>query len=371
MVAQQQQERIHVALGPRAYDIIIENGALAKVGALVRGLKPKVRVFVVTDAHVQALHGEALMQSLEREKIPAHGFSMAPGEGSKDFSTLEKLVNNFIAAGIERNDIVVAFGGGVVGDLASFAASIVLRGVDFVQIPTSLLAQVDSSVGGKTGINLSAGKNLVGTFHQPKLVIIDPDVLDTLPARELRAGYAEIAKIALIKDAAFFAWLEKNSEAIFKNTPQRNQAIAASCRLKAQIVTNDEREANERMLLNFGHTFGHALETLNGYSDKLLHGEAVAIGACMAFRFSAELGLCKNEDVARVEQHFKTAGLSVSARGLPGITVEKLLNTMLKDKKVTGGQITLILSKGIGEAFVSHNVERAQLAAFLQTKDVF
>jgi 3-dehydroquinate synthase len=279
---------------------------------------------------------------------------------------LEKLCSDLVAAGIERNDTVLAFGGGVAGDLAGFVASIVLRGIDFIQLPTSLLAQVDSSVGGKTGINLAHGKNLVGAFHQPRLVLIDPSLLNTLDARLMRAGYAEIAKAALINDADFFTWLERNLAAVLTDTPERAQAIYKACRMKAEIVVRDEIERNERMLLNFGHTFGHALEALTGYSDVLLHGEAVGIGMAMSLRFSVQRGLCAADEAARAISHFERAGLAVSAKGLPGVNAENLLGSMLKDKKVTGGQITLILTRGIGKAFIARDAETKELAAFLQ-----
>jgi 3-dehydroquinate synthase len=314
---------------------------------------------------VNAFYGKALLQGLDAVQVGAK-FPVRPGEGSKDFKTLEVLVGQLVEAGIERGDMVIALGGGVIGDLAGFTAAITLRGVDFIQIPTTLLAQVDSSVGGKTGINLGSGKNLVGAFHQPRLVIIDPDLLVTLDKRELRAGYAEVAKIALIKDEKFFAWLEKNIDSVFDDPAQRLQMIATACRMKADIVTRDEYENSERMLLNLGHTFGHALEVLTGYGDTLLHGEAVSIGIAMAFRFSAELGLCAPQEAERAERHLSGAGLPVLATGLPGVSAKSLLNAMLKDKKMTDGHINLILSRGIGKAFVSHDFTSEKLAAFLQ-----
>jgi 3-dehydroquinate synthase len=357
---------VTVNLGARSYDIIIEDGALARTGALIRQVKPKGTAFIVADANVQGLHGKALLQSLEQAGIAAKLFSVAPGEGSKDFKTLEKLIGDLVGAGIERGDVIIAFGGGMVGDLAGFAASLTLRGVDFIQVPTTLLSQVDSSVGGKTGINLALGKNLVGSFYQPRLVVIDPGLLDTLDSRQLRAGYAEIVKIALVKETDFFDWLEKNSTAVFKDTPQRTQAIAAACRLKADIVARDERDLDERLLLNLGHTFAHALEALTNYSNALLHGEAVGIGVAMAFRFSVQLGLCEPADMQRAVRHLEKAGLPVAARNLPGVTAESLLNTMSKDKKVTDGRINLILANGIGKAFISRDVDLKKLAAFLR-----
>jgi 3-dehydroquinate synthase len=364
--AQASGNKVTVTLGARSYDIVIESGALARAGELIRKIKPTGKAFVVTDANVDALYGKALLQSLERAQIQAKVFSVAPGEGSKNFATLEKLADDLVGSGIERGDLVIAFGGGVVGDLAGFASAVILRGIEFVQIPTTLMAQADSSVGGKTGINLPSGKNLVGSFHQPRLVIADPALLDTLELRQARAGYAEIVKMALIKDADLFAWLDANISSVFKNTPQRTQAIIKACRMKADIVARDEYESSGRMLLNLGHSFGHALEALTNYGDALLHGEAVSIGIVLAFRFSVALCLCSPEDAKQAEDHLVKAGLPASAKTLKGITAEKLLTSMLKDKKVTGGKIALILAHGIGKAFVSRDIEAEKLAGFLQ-----
>jgi 3-dehydroquinate synthase len=268
-------------------------------------------------------------------------------------------VDAVLAAKIERGDFVIALGGGVVGDLAGFAAAVTRRGVDFVQIPTTLLAQVDSSVGGKTGINSRFGKNLVGAFHQPALVLADIGLLDTLPPREFRAGYAEVAKYGLINDALFFAWLEKNRDDIFAGGAARTEAIAVSCRHKAAIVGRDERESGERALLNLGHTFGHALETATGFSDRLKHGEAIAIGMVLAFRLSAKLGFCDAADETRVAAHFATAGLPTKLSDIPGELppAGELLALMAQDKKVRRGALTFILVRGIGKAFVQAGVD--------------
>jgi 3-dehydroquinate synthase len=362
----QNGEKISVELGERRYDIVLAQGALLRAGELIGGVNPKSRVFVVTDTNVQALHLKTLLQSLEKEKISAKVFAIAPGEASKSFSTLETLVSDLIASGIERNDALVAFGGGVVGDLAGFAAAITLRGINLIQIPTTLLAQVDSSIGGKTAIDLPQGKNLVGAFYQPRLVIIDPELLVTLDEREKCAGYAEIVKMALISDADFFAWLEENITAVLNVAPQCLHAIGAACRMKAQIVARDERESSERMLLNLGHSFGHALEALTGYSNELLHGEAVAIGIAMAFRFSAFCKLCAPENSLRVQQHLESAKLPVSAKKLKTVTAQILLSAMQKDKKMKGGAMQLILAHGIGKAFVASDIDRSNLMNFLQ-----
>ncbi|MES2906251.1 MAG: 3-dehydroquinate synthase [Pseudomonadota bacterium] len=365
---QQTGYELEVELGTRSYPLLIAPGVLAKSGILLREMKPKAQAFVVTDRTVEKLHAEKLLRFLTDQGINVVIAVIDPGEHSKNFLTLQDLVNQIIDAGIERGDVVIAFGGGVVGDLAGFAAAVTLRGIDFVQIPTTLLAQVDSSVGGKTGINTKHGKNLVGAFHQPRLVLVDTDLLDTLDARQMRAGYAEIVKMALINDPAFFNWLESVGAKVFENTPERAQAIYNACRRKAEIVARDEREAGERMLLNLGHTFAHALEAMTGYSDALLHGEAVAIGTAMAFRFSTSLGLCKKEDTQRVEAHLKAHGLIISPKGLKNVEAGAFLKAMKKDKKTAQGQFTLILARGIGEAFVSRDVKEAQLAAFLQNE---
>ena len=292
------------------------------------------------------------------------------GEGSKSYATFEAVCEAIIAARIERSDLVVAFGGGVIGDLAGFAAASVRRGLDFVQVPTTLLAQVDSSVGGKTGINSRHGKNLVGAFHQPVMVIADTALLDTLPKREFRAGYAEVAKYGLLGDAAFFAWLEKNWQDIFSGGPAREHAIAVCCRAKAAIVARDERETGERALLNLGHTFGHALEAGCGFSGRLLHGEAVALGMALAFEFSARKGLIAAAEAERARAHLAAVGLPTYLKDISGGSpgVDEMMNLIAQDKKVKRGKLTFILVRGIGQAFIADDVDAAEVRAFLAEK---
>jgi 3-dehydroquinate synthase len=344
--------RVEVALGARSYDVTIGKDLLGKAAELL----PGGRLLVVSDATVWDALGSRLA-------LPGEPVLVPPGEASKSWAGLEALCEALIARGIERGDRVAAFGGGMVGDLAGFAAAIVKRGVGFVQIPTSLLAQVDSSVGGKTGINAGEAKNLVGAFHQPEAVLIDVAALDTLPARELRAGYAEVVKYGLIGDPAFFAWCEAEGGALLAgDRTARLHAIETSVRAKAAIVAADEREtAGRRALLNLGHTFGHAIEAESGWS--LLHGEAVAIGMALAFRFSAERGLCTQAEAKRVERHLADAGLPVR---LPPSDPAALLARMRRDKKAEGRSLTLILARGIGAAFVARGVEEAEVAAFLE-----
>jgi 3-dehydroquinate synthase len=358
---------VPVALGNRAYDIVIGRGVLASLGGAITTLRPGARAVIVTDETVAARHLAATEASLARAGIGAAHIVVAPGEGSKTVATFERVCEEMIAARIERGDLAVALGGGVIGDLAGFAAACVRRGIDFVQVPTTLLAQVDSSVGGKTGINSRHGKNLIGAFHQPVLVIADTALLDTLPAREFRAGYAEVAKYGLLGDAAFFAWLEKNWQDVFAGGPAREHAIAVCCRAKAGIVARDERETGERALLNLGHTFGHALEAGCGFSQRLLHGEAVALGTAMAFDFSARKGLCSAADAARAKAHLAAAGLPTHVKqvegGVPG--VDALMALIAQDKKVKRGALTFILVRGIGSAFIENKVDPAEVRAFL------
>jgi len=361
---------VDVALGDRAYDIVIGRDVLATLGRRVAALRPGVRTAIVTDRTVAGHWLKKTEASLTEAGIATSHVIVEEGEGSKSYAVLEKVSEALIAARIERNDLVVALGGGVVGDLAGFAAAILRRGVDFVQVPTSLLAQVDSSVGGKTGINSPQGKNLIGSFHQPVLVVADTAVLDTLSPRQFRAGYAEVAKYGLLGDEAFFAWLEKNHADIFLGGAAREHAIATSCRAKAAIVARDERETGDRALLNLGHTFGHALEAACGFSDRLLHGEAVAAGMALAFEFSARLGLLPSAEAARAIRHLAEVGLPTRpkdiAGGLPG--ADALMALMAQDKKVKRGMLTFILVRGIGAAFVEHGVDAAQVRAFLSEK---
>ena len=359
-------ERLTVALGARSYDILIADGLIDSAGEWLAPLARAERLIVVSDETVWAAQGERLQRGLA--PLQAVPVLAAPGEGSKSWETLARVIDRLLDLGIERRDHIVAFGGGVIGDLAGFAASIVNRGCGFVQIPTTLLAQVDSSVGGKTGINVAAGKNLVGAFHQPSLVLIDPTCLETLDPRQVRAGYAEIAKYALIEDADFFAWLEQNGPALLAgDSDARRRAIALSVAGKARIVAEDERETSgRRALLNLGHTFGHALEAETGYSDALYHGEAVAAGIVLAFDFSVAQGLCPAADADRVRAHLAAAGLPVSLSEI-GIRASgaRLVEHMKLDKKKDGGRLSFILARGIGAAFVDKSVELSEVEAFL------
>ncbi len=360
-----------VELGARSYEILIGRRLIAEAGWLIAERFAGARAVVVTDANVARLHGGALTASLrEAALLLADPIVVAPGEGSKSFATLETVCRGLLQTGLERRDLVVALGGGVIGDLAAFAASIVRRGVRMVQIPTSLLAQVDSSVGGKTGINTPEGKNLIGTFHQPSLVLADLGALETLPARQLRAGYAEVAKYGLLGDATFFATLEKDASGILDGSDlaARTASIETCCRMKAGIVARDETETGERALLNLGHTFGHALEAACGFSDKLLHGEAVTIGMVLAFRFSEARGLCAPQTAGRVELHLRNAGLPTRIADVASLgktSTDDLVKLMHQDKKVSSGKPTLILARGIGEAFISREQTWDDIAAFL------
>ncbi len=362
---------VRVALGLRSYDIVIGRGLLASLGERVAALKPGAKAAIVTDANVERLMLETTQGALATAGIAATTVSVPAGEASKSIAMFERVCDALIAARVERGDAVVALGGGVVGDLAGFCAAAVRRGLDYVQVPTTLLAQVDSSVGGKTAINSRHGKNLIGAFHQPILVVADTALLDTLPAREFRAGYAEVAKYGLIGDAGFFAWLEANVDDVFAGRAgAREHAIAVSCRMKAEIVARDERETGDRALLNLGHTFGHAFEAAAGFSDRLLHGEAVALGMALAFDFSARLGLVPQADAERVKHHLGKVGLptqvSQVAGGVPG--VDGLMELMAQDKKVRRGRLTFILLRGIGQAYVAPEIDPAEVRAFLADK---
>jgi len=359
---------VTVPLGGRAYDVLIGPGLVAQAGSLIAARIGTVKCAVVTDENVARCHVAALESALGKAGLHAGSIILKPGEATKCFAELEALCERLLELELERGDLVVAFGGGVIGDLAGFAAAILRRGVRFVQIPTSLLAQVDSSVGGKTGIDTPQGKNLIGAFHQPSLVIADTDVLGTLPEREMRAGYAEVAKYGLLGDAKFFAWLEENWKQVFAFEPaELTQAIETSVKAKAGIVGRDETEQGERALLNLGHTFGHALEAWCGYSDRLLHGEAIAIGMCLAFRFSEALGHCGRSEGDRVAAHFSDVGLPTRIGDIPGPKpdVEGLLRLMGQDKKVRQGKLTFILARGIGKAFIAHDVPPEQVGDFL------
>jgi 3-dehydroquinate synthase len=358
---------VPVALGERAYNILVGRGLLDGAGEAVAALGCRAAA-IVSDATVAGLYADRLAASLEARRMRAAIVTVSPGESSKSYAGLAQVCDAILAARIERGDIVVALGGGVVGDLAGFTAAVVRRGVRLVQIPTTLLAQVDSSVGGKTGINSALGKNLVGAFHQPSLVLADTALLDTLPPREMRAGYAEVAKYGLIDHEDFFAWCEASWRGIFAGGPEREHAVAASCRAKAAMVVRDEREEGERALLNLGHTFAHALERITGYdASRLVHGEAVAIGLCLAFRFSARLGLCPGQDAGRVAGHLATVGLPTRLSEVPGGcgTVDDLIEAMRQDKKVKAGDLIFILARGIGQSFIAPGVAAEDVRAFL------
>jgi 3-dehydroquinate synthase len=360
-------ETIKVALGERSYDILIDHGLLDRAAEHLGPLARDGRLLVVSDEMVWNALGARLQAGLRNIRVVP--LLVPPGEASKGWAGVQTIVDALLAHGVERKDHIVAFGGGVVGDLAGFSSAIVNRGSNFVQIPTSLLAQVDSSVGGKTGINVAAGKNLVGAFHQPSLVLIDPSLLDTLDARQVRAGYAEIVKFALIEDAGFFDWLEIHGEKVLSGDPAaRTRAIATAVAGKARIVEEDERETSgRRALLNLGHTFGHALEAETGYSDRLLHGEAVALGCVLAFVFSVERGLCGTADAVRVRSHFQSVELptALTELGLKG-RGERLAAHMEHDKKRAGGRTAFILARSIGDAFVDKSVDLADVAGFLE-----
>jgi len=363
------RETVSVALPGREYDVIIGPGLLADAGALIAPLLRRKRVAVITESRVAALHLQTLRDGLAAEGIAMSALELAPGEGTKDWANLQRSVDWLLDEQVERGDIVVAFGGGVIGDLVGFAAAVLRRGVRFVQIPTSLLAQVDSSVGGKTGINASQGKNLIGAFHQPSLVLADTEVLGTMPRRDFLAGYGEVVKYGLLGDADFFDWLEAQGPALAAGDMEaRIEAVRRSVQMKADIVERDETEQGDRALLNLGHTFGHALEAATGYSDRLLHGEGVAIGCALAFELSARLGLCPQEDPSRLRAHLAQMGMKTDLRDIPGDLpeAEELLRLMSQDKKVVDGRLRFVLARGIGQAFAGVEVENAEVISLLR-----
>ncbi|MCQ4634869.1 3-dehydroquinate synthase [Shinella sp. CPCC 100929] len=362
---------VRVELGDRAYDILIGPGLIAAAGREIATRLKGRKIAVITDAHVAPLYLDGFMAALNAEGIDAVSLVLPAGEKTKSFEHLISVCDSVLAARIERNDAVVALGGGVIGDLTGFAAGIARRGSRFIQVPTSLLAQVDSSVGGKTGINSPHGKNLIGVFHQPDLVLADTDVLDTLSQREFRAGYAEVAKYGLIDKPDFFAWLEKNWQDVFAGGEARIEAIATSCQAKADVVAADERENGARALLNLGHTFGHALEAATDYdSARLVHGEGVSIGMVLAHQFSARMNLASPDDGRRVEAHLREVGLPTTMDQIPGglPPAERLMDAIAQDKKVKGGKLTFILTRGIGQSFVADDVPQSEVVAFLKEK---
>ena len=364
----QHRETVRVELGPRSYDVLVGAGLVEQAGQLMAPLVPGRSAVVITDRVVAGLYLDATLGSLREAGLACSSLIVEAGERSKDLSTLGSVLENILERGIERSTVLVALGGGVVGDLTGFAASILLRGLPFVQVPTTLLAQVDSGVGGKTGVNSTHGKNLIGTFYQPRLVLADVATLGTLPPRERLAGYAEIVKYGLIDDPEFFAWLERNGPALVEGDQRLLRiAVAHSCRAKARIVAADELESGPRALLNLGHTFGHALEAETDYDGSLLHGEAVAYGIVLAHRLSAALGLCNEDDAARVAAHFREVGLPSSADALPLIAwdTSALIERMKHDKKVQDGRMTFVLTHGIGQAFLSQDIPHEALRASL------
>lgn len=360
---------VHVPLGERAYDILIGPGLITRAGGEFSARLKGRRAAIITDEHVGPRYLASLMDSLQTDGIEAVSLTLPAGEKTKSLESLAAVTDMVLSARIERNDAVIALGGGVIGDLAGFAAGIVRRGVRFVQIPTSLLAQVDSSVGGKTGINTRHGKNLLGVFHQPDLVLADTGVLDTLSPREFRAGYAEVVKYGLIDKPDFFDWLEKHWKQVFEGGPERMEAIAVSCQAKADVVVEDERETGRRALLNLGHTFGHALEAATGYdSSRLVHGEGVSIGMVLAHKFSARLNLASPDDAKRVVSHLSDVGLPTGISDIKGELppTEVLMDAIAQDKKVKSGKLTFILTRGIGQSFVADDVPFSEVLSFLE-----
>lgn len=360
---------VGVALGARSYKIVVGSDLIDNAGSLIKPLLPSSRVGIVTDENVAPLYLQRVQASFDRASIAHDVVILPPGEPTKNFSTLKLVCESLLDARIDRSTALVALGGGVIGDITGFAAGVLLRGVPFVQIPTTLLAQVDSSVGGKTGINTAQGKNLIGLFYQPLKVIADVATLETLDRRQLNAGYAEVVKYGLICDPPFFAWLEEHGEALLQgDRAARQSAIMTSCRAKAAIVSADEREAGQRALLNLGHTFGHAFEAETGYSERLLHGEAVAAGMVLAFELSCRLGYCQPQDTVRVRQHLATAGLPTRLQDmdLAQCPARALVEHMFHDKKTKDGQVTFILARGIGKAFICADVPIHEVESLLR-----
>jgi 3-dehydroquinate synthase len=362
-------ETVRVELAGRSYDIRIGSGLIDRAGAYIGPLLPRPFTVIVTDETVAALHLPPLKAALAEAGIDAEAIILPPGEATKSMACLTQVVERLLELKVERDDLIIALGGGVIGDLAGFAAAVLRRGVDFVQVPTSLLAQVDSSVGGKTGVNAPQGKNLIGAFHQPRLVLVDIEALETLAPREFLSGYGEVAKYGLLGDAGFFEWLEKNGPAMRDgDRSARTQAVRRCCEMKAEIVARDEHERGDRALLNLGHTFGHALEAATGYSARLLHGEGVAIGMALVFETSARMGLCAQECPSRVRAHLAAMGMKKDLSDIEGSLpdVDGLMTLMGQDKKVRQGRLTFILARGIGEAFVERDADLAVVREVLE-----
>ncbi len=362
-------DTVRLDLGARSYDILVGDGVLSDAGERIAAVTKGRAPIVVTDANVAPLHLDSLNAAMIEAGIaPTPAIILPAGEKTKDFGHFQTLLDDILGRGIERSTVLLALGGGVIGDITGFAAASALRGIDFIQVPTTLLSQVDSSVGGKTGINSRHGKNLIGAFHQPRLVIADTATLDTLPKREVLAGYAEVVKYGLIRLPDFFTWLESNGQRVVDgDSAARRHAVTTSCRAKADIVGVDERESGDRALLNLGHTFGHALEAATGFGQTLLHGEGVSIGMVLAFDLSVALGLCPAEDAQRARAHLASVGLPVRPTDIPGVAwnVDDLIRSMAKDKKVSDGRITFILANGIGKAFTRRDVDADAVRAVL------
>jgi len=368
MTALSALETVRVELGTRAYDILAGHGALAALGARLSGLVKRPRAYVLTDETVMRLHKAGLEAAVAGAGIKLDWMALPPGEQTKTFAQLGNVLDWLLAGGADRGDLLIAFGGGVIGDMGGLAASLMKRGMGFVQVPTTLLAQVDSSVGGKTAVNTPRGKNLVGAFYQPRLVIADTALLATLPAREMRAGYAEVLKYGLINDAPFFDWLSANGHKVLALEPKAaRHAVAKSCAAKAAIVAEDETETGVRQLLNLGHTFGHALEAANSYGPDLLHGEAVALGMALAFRYGAKLGVTPGKDADRVARVLRTSGLpsDLGGRDRARFTAPRLTELMQQDKKARAGRVPLILARGIGAAYIHPDADLASIESFL------
>lgn len=366
---QRYETTVRVELAGRSYDIIIGEGLLLEAGSYLQTILIRPRVVIVSDETVAALHLGPLQASLSEADIRSDAIIVPAGENSKNFAQLQSLLDRLLELRVERRDTILALGGGVVGDLAGFAAAILRRGIDFIQLPTTLLAQVDSSVGGKTAINAAQGKNLIGAFHQPRLVLADVAALSSLAERELRAGYGEVVKYGLIDDFTFFQWLEENGAQLVEGAPWAlHHAVAVCCRAKAAIVGRDEREGGDRALLNLGHTFAHALEAEAGYDGRVLHGEAVSVGLGMAFTLSTRLGLCPSQETDRVLRHLSAVGLPTEAAqiGLAGLTADVMMKHMRQDKKVTDGRLNFVLARGIGQAFIANDVAESAVKDMLQ-----
>ena len=354
--------KLRINLKENSYDIIIEHGLLSELGALISKKFGKPKTFIVTDSNIAVHWLKQTIESLSAQGMSPKVLEVPVGESTKSFINLEKIIDQLLESKVDRDSVLIALGGGVIGDLAGFAGAVTLRGIKVIQVPTTLLSQVDSSVGGKTGVNVRQGKNLVGSFHQPSLVAIDTQVLQTLPSRQLFAGYAEVLKYGLIKDRSFFDWLELNGKKVLEGDKLAQQfAIFTSCRIKAEIVEADEKEKNLRAILNFGHTFGHALEAEAGYNGNLLHGEAVSIGMVLAIELSKSLGYLSGQDAGRAVEYIRNIGLPTNINSIEGSTSwhpDGIIQHMQHDKKVSNGQLRFVLIKGIGEAYLTADVER-------------